>query len=427
MEYSQAGKFLKNKRKQAGFKTQKSFIDALTKQDPEINCSESYISLIESGVKSPALKLLNIMAIVLDLSAQEKGELLLTYKRVPTDFELAVRSNLKDSLKLSNIDLLKKKFEESPDSEILNKLTKALVLDGKTDEAIEILQNSKLSNSNVVGLQDRTAKIAAFSGNYDFAIQAFKLALESCPEEYENTKADILMNIGVCYFSKGLSIDNSKSIDSIEYFLKAIEYLEKSLEIMPEHIFYIDEYARCNYHIADSIQYFQKNKLDFKIDKNIHTKIYEKFKLEKISYKKTSQVSEEHFKVALQYYKKIISHIERGDLPENHLKISIYFHAYTYCKLKMFEEGLVWLNSISILDPNWLTHFMKAGYWIIRYEEEKKEDYLDYSLQNLLLAYDFSPESIKDVLKTEKDRELKTLWDLKSKDLQAMLENNDES
>lgn len=426
MEYSQAGKFLKTKRKQAGFKTQKSFIDALTKQDSEINCSESYISLIESGVKSPALKLLNVMSVVLNLSAQEKGELLLTYKRVPTDFELAVRSNLKESLKLSSIDLLKKKFEETQDSDILNKLTKALVLDGRTEEAIDILQNSKLNNSNVVGLQDRTAKIAAFSGNYDFAIQAFKLALESCPTEYVNTRADILMNIGVCYFSKGLSINNSKSIDSIEYFFKAIDFLEKSLELMPDHIFYIDEYARCNYHIADSLQYFQRNKQDLKIDKIIHEKVYEKFKSEKISYKKTFDLSENHFKIALKYYKKIISHIERGDLPENHLKISIYFHAYTYSKLKMFEEGLVWLNSISILDPNWLTHFMKAGYWLMRYEEEKENEYLEHSLKNLELAYQFSPEYIKDVLKTEKDRELKTLWELKEKDLTTMLENNDE-
>src|SRR5207253_3891652 len=101
MEYTEAGKIIKKKRKSVGFATQKSFIQALLDADPEINCSESYISLIESGAKSPSVHLLDVMSAVLNLSHSEKGELLLIYKRVPNDLEFAVRNNLKATLQLT--------------------------------------------------------------------------------------------------------------------------------------------------------------------------------------------------------------------------------------------------------------------------------------------------------------------------------------
>ncbi|MBC7475807.1 MAG: hypothetical protein H7263_16105, partial [Candidatus Sericytochromatia bacterium] len=67
MEYIEAGKFLKKKRKSVGFNTQKSFISAMMTTDPEINCSESYMSLIESGVKSPSVHLLDLISLTLKL------------------------------------------------------------------------------------------------------------------------------------------------------------------------------------------------------------------------------------------------------------------------------------------------------------------------------------------------------------------------
>jgi len=109
MKYLEAGKFLKKKRKLCAYATQKSFIQALKNLDSEINCSESYISLIEAGVKSPSVSLLDVMATALKLTQQEKGELLLIYKRVPNDLEFTVRANLKDSLKTTNIMMAKTK------------------------------------------------------------------------------------------------------------------------------------------------------------------------------------------------------------------------------------------------------------------------------------------------------------------------------
>jgi len=80
IEFKEAGAFLRQQRKKKGYKTQKGFIAALKAIDPTISCSESYISLIEKGVKTPGVRLLDLMAKVLKLSASEKGELLLIYK-----------------------------------------------------------------------------------------------------------------------------------------------------------------------------------------------------------------------------------------------------------------------------------------------------------------------------------------------------------
>ncbi|RYX95315.1 XRE family transcriptional regulator, partial [bacterium] len=396
MEYIEAGKFIRNKRKNQGFSTQKKFIAALIKADPEINCSESYMSLIESGVKSPSVHLLDLIASILEMSPQEKGELLLIYKRVPNDFEFAVRSNLKESLKLTNIDKLKIKYEENKSKQNFNNLIRALVLEDKQDQATDLLKTSSDSSSSFIDLQDRTAKIAALTGNYDFAIQAFKLAYESCTDEFINTKADILMNIGVCYFNKALKIVDKEPLEALELMLTSREYLEKSLDLWSNYVYCLDEYARCNYHIADVFLSFIRNNKKLSLDKVKHEKIDSYIK----QYKDGKQLdtiqklSSKHFKIAIDTYKQILAHSERGDLPEKALKEAVYFYAYSLCKIKDFDQALIWINSINIIEQNWLTHFIKACYCNMRYEAEKKDDLLDEALIHINTAYEFEPEIV---------------------------------
>ncbi|MBC7473327.1 MAG: hypothetical protein H7263_03475 [Candidatus Sericytochromatia bacterium] len=395
--------------------------------DPEINCSESYMSLIESGVKSPSVHLLDLISLTLKLSPQEKGELLLIYKRVPNDFEFAVRSNLKESLKLTNLDISKEKYKKDPNKQNFNNLVRILVLEDKKDEALDLLKSANHYSSNFIDLQDRTAKVAGITGNYDFAIQAFSLALEGCSDEFIFTKADILMNIGICYFSKGLKEQNDNTINSLENLLKSKLYLEKSLFIMPDYIYCLDEYARCTYHIADALQFFIKNEIDLKVkpeNENLTNLLKAFLKSGKISYKSEiiKNKINECFKLALSTYRSIISHSERGDLPEKALKEALYFHAYTHCKLKQFDEALFLINSINILEPNWLTHFIKVGYYVLRYEDKKNEPFLQEALNNLSIALDYEPETLIEVIKSEKNKELKTLWQLKLSEINQLLE-----
>jgi tetratricopeptide (TPR) repeat protein len=431
MEYTEAGKFIKKKRKSVGYATQKSFIQALLDADPDINCSESYISLIESGAKSPSVHLLDLMSTVLNLSPHEKGELLLIYKRVPNDLEFAVRSNLKASLQVTNLDTLKSKYENDKNKQNFNNLVRALVLEGKSDEAIELLKTAPNFSSDFIDFQDRTAKMAAISGNYDFAIQAFNLALESCSDEFLSTKADILMNIGVCYFNKGLQLQDDKPFDSLELLAQSKNYLEQSIALWPDYIYCLDEYARCIYHIADVLLYFYKNKTVIKIDPknqpNLAKWLKAVLKNDRVNHDNDFIISstEEYFKKALSTYRQILSHSERGDLPEKALKEAIYFHAYTHCKLKLFDDALLLINTINILDHNWLTYFLKTGYYVMKYENEKNEDCLNAAVKNISIAMEYEPETVKILIKTEKNRELKTLWELKGKELDELLQQEE--
>lgn len=424
MEFSEAGSFIKKKRKNQGFNTQKSFIKALISIDPEINCSESYISLIESGAKSPSVHLLDVMAKVLNLTQQEKGELLLIYKRVPNDLEFAVRSNLRENIRSSNLDLLKKNYEQECNRKNFDNLIRALVLDGNQNEAMELLKKAPQFSDNFIEYQDRTAQMACISGNYDFAIQAFNLALESSNQE--KLKSDFLMKIGICYFAKGLKIQYDQPVNSLENFISSAYFLKNSLDIS-DNIYCLDEYARCCYHIADNLQYFLKNEISIKLDSagNEKTKDYfkgclhsnqiyfgEPFLLYKI---------EENFKIAQETYQKIILHTERTSLPEKALKEAIYFHAYTLSKLGDYEQALFSINSILIFDQNWLIYFIKSGVMIQKFEKSGELNFLDEALELIKIALKNDHDTVKQIMLIEKKRELKSLWKFKKKEMEKIL------
>ena len=56
----------------------------------------------------------------------------------------------------------------------------------------------------------------------------------------------------------------------------------------------------------------------------------------------------------------------------------------------------------------------------VRYEFEKKETFLLEAMENLSFANEYEPESVRDLVLSEKKRELKTLWELKSSEMQLL-------
>ena len=424
MQYLKAGKFIKEKRKGRGFNTQKSFIQALETTAPDIHCSESYISLIEAGEKSPSVQLLDVIASVLNLSHQEKGELLLIYKRVPEDLTFAVKSNLRESLKVSNLDILKKQYEKNKTRENFNKLVRAFVIEEKTDEAIDLLKSPP---DDFIEYQARIAQMAVLSGNYEFALQAFNLALQSCTADMVETKSNLLMNIGICYFTKALRHQYDKPAETLEFLLNSDEYLVKSLGIISDSIYCLDEHARCLYHIGDTLNYFYKNNLAPDTDNIDFPKTRELFKeqsendLNSFIYNNM----QDNFQKSLSAYQKILSHSRKIDLPEKALKEAVYFHAYIQGKLGMFDQCLIWLNSINIMDQNWLTFFLKTGYAIMRYEKEGQAELIEEAIDNLRIAFKYDADAVKTLIKLEKNRELKTLWTLKEKELNKILKEKE--
>jgi transcriptional regulator with XRE-family HTH domain len=426
-EYAQAGSFLKAKRKAQGFKTQKVFIQALQKLDPELTCSESYISLIEKGVKSPSIYLLDIMAQVLQLTPPEKGELLLIYKRVPSDFEFAVRSNIKESLQQTRLDILRTTYTQNPTRESFQDLVRALVLEERTQEALDLLQDTAPFSGDFVEMQARTAYIAGLTGNYPFAAQAFELALSNCSSDDAPMRSYLFTNLGIVYFHQGLRAQNSDPLLELEYYLRAESFLRQALALTPDKLFTHDELARCLYHAADALQQCQREQLKLKPKAQEHPQLHQQLQQRQLKppvaadHPALKAWSYELFTASSQLYQQILAQAHTAQLPEKPLKEAAYFHAYTYAKLQQFALAEALLNTNLLLDRNWLTCFMKAGFHIMRFEADNNPIWLDAALADLELALEYEPEAVKSMIRSERNRELKSLWAERAPTLEALL------
>lgn len=427
IQFKDAGAFLRQQRKQKGFKTQKGFISALKAVQPNISCSESYISLIEKGVKTPGVRLLDLMAKVLELSASEKGELLLTYKRVPSDFEFAVRDQLKADAQLSRLDKMRDLYLSEPNREHFNHLLKALILEERTDEALDLLKQAPTFENEVLELQERTAKIAIISGNFVFARQAFDLALQNCDQDA--ARAEILLYKGMAYFHEGLNTDSSQDLQALALYLQALECFESGLALEPDNLLLVDEQARCTYHVGDSLLFLSRKKNVSQSELKKHPFLAAKFQAwfgKKSSAQALDERSQFFFKQSQQAYAMVLARADLSPLPDKAMREAIYFHAYVHGKLKLFTTARVLIHSNLILERNWLTCFMKAGLALMEYETEPSAQDLKQALHYLQEAFHLDTDAVCDLILQEKERELAVLWQKCSKDMEAILKQHED-
>ncbi len=426
-EFKSAGATIRRKRKESGYKTQKAFIAALKTVDPDISCSESYISLIEKGVKTPGVHLLDVMAEVMSLSPTEKGELLLTYKRVPSDFEFAVRDNLKAAAEPSRLDRIRSHYENNPGRDSFNHYLKSLILEEQDQAAIALLKQAPTFENEILELQERTAKMASLSGNYDFAVQAFELALNNVKAPKHH--AEILLNIGTLHFQQGLKIEKKEPHQALNFYLKAHDLFEKSLALMPDELFTIDEHGRCAYHIGDTLLFIYKQKQIQSANAKTQPELaaaYQKWFGKKVSLKGLEQISAQYFEQAKIGYQKVLDRADNSPLPDKPMQEAVFFHAYVHAKLKLFSMARVLIHSNLLLERNWLTYFMKAGLGVMEYEHSAQEVHLDQAMQALTKALGFDKDSVLYLLRYERDRELKALWKAREEAMEALIKDHDE-
>ncbi|MGV3525120.1 MAG: hypothetical protein ACO1RX_12890 [Candidatus Sericytochromatia bacterium] len=426
--FRDAGQFLRGKRKARGFKTQKALIAALRQIDPDISCSESYISLIEKGVKTPGVHLLDTLAEVLELSTGEKGELLLTYKRVPSDFEFAVRGNLKEAAQETRLDRIRQLYAQEPNREHFNQLLKALILEEETAEAMELLKKAPTFENEVLELQERTAKMASLSGNYDFALQAFELARNNCKNNDE--LSEILLHIGVIHFQRGLKVQDKDAAQGLEHYLQAHTQFAESLALRPDDAFTLDEHTRCAYHLGDCLLQLARHQRLAKPAAKTHPHLsaaWETWFGKKATLETLQSRSQSYFEIALAGYAALLSAADESLLPDKPMREAVYFHAYSHAKLKLFSTARVLIHSNLILDRNWLTWFMKAGLAVMEYEAEGHSTLLDSALDVLRRACDYDADAVRYLLRLERERELKTLWEARPEAMEALLKEDEDS
>lgn len=421
--FKDAGAFLRKKRKEAGYKTQKVYIKALKEQQPHISCSEPYISLIEKGVKIPALKLFNIMAEVLELTPTEKGELLLNYKRVPRDFEFAVRDNLKEAARTTHMDQLQARYQEAPSQSNYRELLTALVLQQKTDEALLLLKEAPFFENQPLELQLRTAQIASLSGNHRFAVSAFEQALEQAAAT--EAQIDIQRYIGIHYFQQGILVQDEQPVEALEAYLEALENFDQCLNHNPHDAYIRDERARCHYNVGDVIFHLHHQKQLRKPAKTkypLYANLYQTYFGETKTKTDTLRCTDHYFKASSRDYAHVLQYADTYPLPEKVLQEAVFFHAYVQAKLRRFDMARLLLHSNLYLKSNWLTLFMKAGLSIMEYENlpSPSPELLDQALDYLQQAREQNASALRQLIQDEKKRELKTLWQERTLEMETL-------
>lgn len=424
-EFQAAGALIRKRRKEAGYKTQKAFIAELKARAPEVSCSESYISLIEKGVKTPGVHLLDVMAEVLNLSASEKGELLLTYKRVPSDFEFAVRDNLRASTRSTRLDELRERYSETPQRQSFNTLLKALILANESDEALELLKQAPTFENEVLELQERTAKIAALSGNESFARQAFELALANCKTPRE--KADILLHLGILHFQAGMK-NQADILLAMDSFVQAHHFLKQSLNEVSDDLFAVDEMARCSYHLGDALlQLLRQPKIprpQATQHRALATAFSEWFQ-GRLSREQLQARAQRFFEASRAAYSQVLSASSHSALPEKSMQEAVFFHAYVHGKLKLFPLARVLVQSNVVLSRNWLTLFMWAALTVMEYEISAHEPLLDEALEALSQALELDPDAVLETIRAERERELASLWAERRTELEDLIQKHE--
>ncbi|MGE3728159.1 MAG: hypothetical protein AB7I41_21570, partial [Candidatus Sericytochromatia bacterium] len=288
-----------------------------------------------------------------------------------------------------------------------------------------LLKQAPTSGDSFLDLQVRSAHLAGLAGNFDFAIQGFALALENCPEAYIQTRGELMMNLGIMHFAKSLGQQYKAPLACLEGYLTAHGFLEQSLALVPDKLFALDELARCVYHIGESLENLHRNPQELKIAENspllpMFKSVLRKGKLP-AGHALLLELSQDFFAKALAAYARIIKEAPGRELPDKPLKEAVYFYAYAHAKMKLLDQACVLMNSITLLDRNWLTCFMQAGVAVMRFEQLQDAEQLDNALHWLGLALDYDADSAKWLIQQEKNRELKTLWEHKANELENQL------
>jgi hypothetical protein len=418
-----SGPFLRHKRKAAGFKTQRALIQALRAADPTISCSEPYLSLIEKGVKVPSLHLLDVMARVLQLTSAEKGQLLLDYQRVPGDFETTVRANLKASQPPIVLEQLRAAYVSDSGLATLNPLLHALVAVGNYQEAQMLLRQVSLSESSGLEMQIYTAWQAGLAGQRELAWQGFQLALQHCPPERAETRAQLLTNLGILSFERGLSVEYTDLLQALADFLRAEPFLRESLTLQPQHLFARDELARCLYHLADTLQLLAATHADVIADLSVMLPALNDCHTPQAGRDWLQAESLRIFEQARMHYAEVIRQAPQAGFSERALREAVCFYAYLHAKLGLFDQAELLLNSAWILQRSGLICFMQAGLALMVFARQSEPVMLERALEWLKQGLTEEPDTVRLLIQQEKTRELKQLWEQKANELEQLLQS----
>lgn len=330
-----------------------------------VGVTESYISFLESGVRSPSRKLLHKLV---HFFYSQGNPALLDEWLVLAGFapehspeggsSPGLQENLEQHLSQNQEDL-KAQFA----------LIRHLIKQGELEEAKQRIQTCFQHFDGAVEVQSLVGTLELAKGNYANAIQAQQMALQFYEKNPQATcmldRTDLLLSLGVSYFLSGYAqlqaahraeestcpaLQRSAKKD----FVTAQQQFQQALDLDPHDIYIWDEYARVSFNLAHL------------------------------------SPSPKRWKTTIHAYQRVLKHRDNRVMGANALLEAALFLGHAHTKSGQYVKAEDILSLIQAIRPDyWLAHYARACLSSCRGESVD----LDSALEHLARAIQLAPNA----------------------------------
>lgn len=343
-EFGQSLRDLRKKRKL----TMKRLADLL-------DVSESYISRLESGERHPDKDLILQLGPILlpEGNVGELDKLLIAADYTPVNLE---KKTGRDDL----IGHFQEVLEREPENfRAFNALVISLIKQNNYDLARQHIQAGLETYQASIHLKILMGNLELVQGNFEQALLLQQEALqiiEQSPEEASRLflkRNDSLLNLAVIYFLMGYQATDaylqSPTAERYQharlYLVKASEALKEALEIDPNDIYVLDEYARVEFNLA---------------------------------YLDSSAGADACYEASISAFQRVIHSEDKALLNYSDLIESSLFLVHAYAKQKDFVAAEQAIHIIEACLPNfWLAQYIKACVYSLKYMATTDQQCLD--------------------------------------------------
>lgn len=322
----------------------------------------SYISLLESGERQPSKEMVQRLADIFfesdNLAAREELMSLAGIQLSPVEQQMSVLQSYERAL-----------TQNPQDFHVLSSLVHLLIRQRDFEQAERYILAGMKRFQDAWQLQMLMAQLQLSLDNYAMAALAQHKAIEI----YEDTKAivlresteipvmeeqiDLYSNLGSIYFLWGMRDFQLYSRAVVEemhekakqlaancqkYFCTAQSIYQQAMQLCPEDVFLLNEYARICFNIADLSPVEQQT---------------------------------EKWNEAIQQLSNVLNAPKIGMLGISKVREASVFLAHAHSKSRRFEEAHHLLSVMQACHPNeWLPHYARVSFYSLRaaYYAEKR-------------------------------------------------------
>lgn len=376
----------------------------MTALSERIGVTPSYVSLLESGERQPSREVVDKLADVFfeakEINARDELRMLAGLSPVQTDKIIAphdIRTTYEQMLERDPGDfrtfaaLVRVLLKEHEEDQARQKIHEGLRRFTTSFQLQALLSQLELSHSHFQGAE--TAQRAA--------IEQFR-SLQTGSEDEKPTYADLYTSLGVIYYLWGSSHYEQEGDTApgerekaLELFRQAREQYDIALEIAPDDVYLLDEYARLCFHLAQLSEEPERTRL---------------------------------WETSIKTFRKVICAENNAILGLEAIREACICMAQACSHAGRFDEAELILVLTRSMSPEfWPAHYALACLHSLQFERSKDNRQLDRALTNLRQAFRLqqADTGIRRLARTDPD--LNPLRTKRRKHFEELLKESDEA